>query len=160
MSDILIRWMKNGDYEGLVELENLIWNSTNAPDPIFWESAVEYGSRRSERDQLVAILDNKVVGYASFHHPTPLVSNRHVFEFNIGVHPKAQRLGVGRKLLDALKEEVKKRGGKKLTLRVLATNPSAYEFYIACGFLEQGRLLKEFMIEGKEVDDILMYHFI
>lgn len=160
MTNILIRWMKKSDYEDLAELDNLIWNSSNAPDPIFWESAAEYGARRISRDQLVAVVNNKVIGYASFHHPTPLVFNRHVFEFNIGVHPEAQRLGVGRKLLDTLKEEVRKKGGRKLSLRVLATNPTALEFYKACGFIEQGRLSKEFLIEGKEVDDILMYKMI
>jgi len=42
----------------------------------------------------------------------------------------------------------------------MATNTSAIKFYRSLGFVEQGRLVKEFIIEGHEIDDILMYKWL
>jgi len=44
----------------------------------------------------------------------------------------------------------------KLRLRVLATNPRARRVYDRQGYVEEGRLVGEFMIDGQLVDDILM----
>ncbi|WP_027724235.1 GNAT family N-acetyltransferase [Tuberibacillus calidus] len=160
MSTVTIRWMQKEDARDLVELDNLIWNETNAPDPIHWDSVEEYVEHRKGRNQLVAVMDGKIVGYIEFYRPTPLKANRHVFEFNIGVHPDAQGHGVGRRLIEAASREVLALGGKKLALRVMATNTSAIKFYRSLGFVEQGRLVKEFIIEGHEIDDILMYKWL
>ncbi|MGV3489563.1 MAG: GNAT family N-acetyltransferase [Tuberibacillus sp.] len=160
MSNIMIRWMQEKDSADLVELDNTIWNESNAPDPIHWDSAEEYNEYRKDRKILVAVMDDKVIGYVNFYRPTPLKSNRHVFEFNIGVNSNAQGLGVGKKLVESVIEEVRSLGARKLSLRVLSTNTSAIAFYSKLGFKEQGRLIGEFIISDKEVDDILMYKWI
>jgi ribosomal protein S18 acetylase RimI-like enzyme len=80
-----------------------------------------------------------------------------VLELNIAIHPKYQRQGVGRVLMDALLKFAAERGVRKLSLRVLGSNPGAIAFYKSCGFVEQGRLVEEFLINGTYVDDILMW---
>jgi RimJ/RimL family protein N-acetyltransferase len=41
-------------------------------------------------------------------------------------------------------------------LRVLAPNHSARRLYESCGFVVEGTLRAEFLLEGEEVDDVLM----
>ena len=47
-------------------------------------------------------------------------------------------------------------GGRKVTLRVLGPNTRARELYRRCGFVEEGVLRAEFVIDGVAVDDVLM----
>ena len=59
--------------------------------------------------------------------------------------------------MDAVKVVAAERGIRKLSLRVLASNAGAVAFYQSCGFIEQGRLVDEFYLNGQYVDDILMW---
>lgn len=156
MSNILIREMLPIDYEALVELENLIWNDSNAPVSIHYSSVEEF-AKHHDRPQLIALIDGVARGYISYHPPIPLPSNKHVLEFSIGVHPSAQGQGIGRLLIEALTDYAKKNNITKLSLRVMGSNPGAIRFYQSCGFKEQGRLVNEFLINGRYVDDLLMY---
>ena len=107
--------------------------------------------------QFVAILNGKVAGYIGYKNPTGLPTNTHVIELDIGVHPDFQRMGVGKKLLDYICTWAKVEGMTKIAIRVLASNPTAINFYLDNGFIEQGRLVDEFFIDGKYVDDLLFY---
>jgi RimJ/RimL family protein N-acetyltransferase len=62
--------------------------------------------------------------------------------------------------MDAMKQYALEQGITKLRLRVLSSNPGAIAFYTQCGFVTEGRLISEFYIAGKYVDDILMSYFI
>lgn len=108
-------------------------------------------------DVLVAETTDTVVGYLALGHPTPLASNAHVWQVQaLAVDPAQGRRGIGRALLRAAVEEATRRGGTRLTLRVLASNPSARALYEAEGFEVEGVLRGEFVLDGNQVDDILM----
>lgn len=77
-------------------------------------------------------------------------------EVNIAVHPNYQRLGIGRQLMEAIKEHAAAHAIRKLRLRVLSCNESAISFYRECGFVEEGRLREEFYLGGRYVDEIFM----
>lgn len=154
---IEIRLSKKEDFKELIAIDHRIWNSVTTPAKIVWESVDEYSKRNPEKSQIVAIVDGEVAGYLGFHHPTPLVTNQHVLELDIGIDQRFQGKGIGLQLVEKGKEVAKAKGIRKLALRVLATNNSAVQFYKKCGFVEQGRLINEFFIDGKYVDDILMY---
>ncbi|OCA86263.1 GNAT family N-acetyltransferase [Bacillus sp. FJAT-27986] len=154
---MVIRSSRIEDYEQLIELENLIWNYTNTPMPIVWESVADYAQHFPPGSMFVAIEDGRVAGYMSVKYPTPLESNCHVWEMAIGVHPDFQGKSIGSKLLQFLDEEGKKRGIRKISLRVLSTNTPAISFYKRNGYIEQGVLKGEFFLNGQYVDDILMY---
>jgi RimJ/RimL family protein N-acetyltransferase len=49
-----------------------------------------------------------------------------------------------------------RRSDARITLRVLSTNPAARRLYESCGFVVEGVLRGEFLLEGREVDDVLM----
>ena len=106
---------------------------------------------------LVAELDGAVAGYVQLGPATPLESSRHVLLINgLAVDPQLQGGGVGRALVAAAADEARRRGARKLSLRVLGTNDRARALYERCGFVVEGVLEGEFHIEGRDVDDILM----
>jgi RimJ/RimL family protein N-acetyltransferase len=53
-------------------------------------------------------------------------------------------------------DEARRRGARKLSLRVLATNPGARRLYERCGFVVEGVLREEFLLDEVFVDDVLM----
>ena len=63
---------------------------------------------------------------------------------------------MGRALLDAAVEEARRRGARRLTLRVLGANVAARRLYERSGFLVEGVLRGEFHLDGQDVDDVLM----
>lgn len=154
---MVIRASRIEDYEQLIELENLIWDYTNTPMPMVWDSVADYAGHFPPGSQFVLIENGKLAGNMSVKYPTPLDCNRHVWEIAIGVHPDFQGKGIGSKLLQFLDEEGRKHGIRKICLRVLSTNITAISFYKKNGYLEQGVLKGEFFLNGQYVDDILMY---
>ncbi len=154
---LIIRPSTLEDIPQLVALDNIAWADDINPVPIHWDSTEDYLSSCPPGSQLVAEENGIICGYTHSKKVTPLPSNSHVAELVIAVHPEHQGKGVGKKLLTALEAQTKQEGHRKLTLRVLASNGGAVEFYKRCGYQEQGRLIEEFYLSGRYVDDILMY---
>ncbi|MNJ43397.1 N-acyltransferase YncA [compost metagenome] len=148
------------DASAIMELDKLVWDESTTPGQINWRSKVHFLETCPPGSQLVAVIGDKLCGYLGFAPPTPLTSNRHVYDINIAVHPDYQGQGVGQGLMSQMKELAQEQGIRKLSLRVLATNQRAITFYKQCGFMEQGRLVAEFYLQGKYVDDILMYYLL
>lgn len=116
-----------------------------------------FGERTDPGGVLVAEDDGEPLGYVALHQPIPLPSHRHVLEINgLAVDPRHQGRGAGRLLVEEAKREARRRGARKLSLRVLAPNRSARRLYEGCGFVVEGTLRAEFMLEGDDVDDVLM----
>jgi RimJ/RimL family protein N-acetyltransferase len=157
MCNLLIRPSTMSDFGQLVELNNVIWKDYNTPQPIYWESEDDYSKQCPAGSQFVAISNDNVAGYVGYKNPSKLRSNIHVLEIIIGIHPNFQGKGIGKALINYTCKWGKENGITKLSLRVLATNEPAISFYLKNGFIEQGRLIDEFIIGGKFVDDILMY---
>ncbi|WP_226670231.1 GNAT family N-acetyltransferase [Metabacillus litoralis] len=157
---IKIRFSKESDFEQLIDIDHKVWTMKTTPTVIKWGSLIEFCEKNPEGSQLVAILEERVVGYLGFHHPTPLKTNQHVLEIDIAVDQHYQGKGIGRMLLNELMKIAKEKSIHKLALRVLSSNEGAIDFYKKCGFIEQGRLVKEFLIDGEFVDDLLMYKLV
>jgi ribosomal protein S18 acetylase RimI-like enzyme len=63
---------------------------------------------------------------------------------------------VGRALLRAAREEARRQGARRITLRVLGHNTPARTLYESEGFVVEGILPGEFLLDGAYVDDVLM----
>ncbi|MFC4775212.1 GNAT family N-acetyltransferase [Paenibacillus sp. GCM10023252] len=157
---IQIRPSARIDSAQLMQLDNELWNPLTAPVPIHFDSEQQFEDSNPPGSLLVAVMGNTVCGYIGYRASTPLPSNSHVAELNIGVHSSHHRKGIGRMLIEALEEKLASEGRTKLALRVLATNEQAISFYESCGFAEQGRLVGEFYLDGRYVDDVLMYKWL
>jgi RimJ/RimL family protein N-acetyltransferase len=70
----------------------------------------------------------------------------------LAVDPREQGRGVGSSLI----AEARRRGARRLTLRVLAPNAAARAAYAAGGFQVEGVLRGEFLPGDRYVDDVVM----
>lgn len=156
----MIRLSELKDAAQLMELDALVWDKYTSPEPLNWRSRQQYLQHCPPGSQLIAVQGERVCGYVGFHPATGMPVNRHVYEINIAVHPHDRRCGMATALMDAMKQYALEQGITKLRLRVLSSNPGAITFYTQCGFVTEGRLISEFYIAGKYVDDILMSYFI
>ena len=157
---LTVRYSELKDAARLMELDELVWKPGNAPEALEWHSLEHYLLQCPPGSQLVAVRGDEILGYIGFREPTGMESNRHVYELNIAVHPSHRRKGLGRILIEELKVLAQLRGKSKLRLRVLSSNPGAIAFYKVCGFKEEGRLVKEYYLDGRYVDDVLMSYFL
>jgi ribosomal protein S18 acetylase RimI-like enzyme len=158
---ITVRTARADDDAALVAIDDLTWTPDVSPAPPQDPPRAFFGERLDPADALVAELDGAVAGYATLHNTIPLPSHAHVLEINgVAVHPAAGGRGVGRRLVDAAVEEARSRGARKVTLRVFAPNAVARRLYERCGFVEEGFLREEFLLDGHYVDDVLMARYL
>lgn len=154
--DVRVRPATTDDGDRIVALDRVTFSQAVSPGERPAGTADAF-ARVDPADVLVAEAAGSVVGYLALGHPTPLASNAHVWQVQaLAVDPDHGRQGIGRALLRAAAAEATRRGGTRLTLRVLATNPSARALYEAEGFVVEGVLHGEFVLDGAPVDDVLM----
>lgn len=146
------------DEEELSHLDRVTWSPLHAvmprpqpPYPPF------FTDRHAPEDHLVAELNRRIVGYVRLCFPTPLPCNAHVRQIQgLAVADEARGHGVGRALIRAAIEEARRRGARRITLRVLAHNTPARKLYESEGFVVEGVLPEEFFLDGAYVDDVFM----
>ncbi|MDR9853455.1 GNAT family N-acetyltransferase [Paenibacillus sp. VCA1] len=157
---LTIRVSRMKDAQALMDIDELVWTERTAPEPLRWTSREEFLRHCPPESQLVADADGTVCGYVGFRDPTGLAAHAHVCEINIAVHPAYQREGIGTRLIGEAKVWAAGQGKLKLRLRVLSTNAGAIRFYRKCGFVEEGRLHREYRVGGGYADEIWMAYFL
>ncbi|MGX2997659.1 N-acetyltransferase family protein [Streptomyces sp. JNUCC 64] len=158
MPDLRIRPARPEDDGALTRLDRDTWSPVHAvaPRPVPPHDPF-FDERHRPGDHLVALVDGEVAGYVRLGSPTPLPSNAHVLQIQgLAVAESARGAGVGRALLRAVTEESRRRGARRLTLRVLGHNAPARALYASEGFVVEGVLPGEFLVGGEYVDDVLM----
>ena len=111
------------------------WTSLSAP-------LARTTSRR--RPGLRRWLGAGVVGYVKLRPPLRIPSNAHVLQIQgLAVDPAHRQMGIGRRLVLAAVDQARRRGARKVSLRVLATNRTARALYESCGFTVEGILRAE-----------------
>ena len=153
-----IRHATLDDEDALGHLDRSTWSTLHSvgprPEPPY---ATFFDERFGPRDHLVAELDGQLVGYIRLGLPTSLACNAHVRQIQgLAVAEEARGAGVGRALLRAVREEALRQGARRLTLRVLGHNAPARALYEAEGFVVEGVLPEEFLLDGEYVDDVFM----
>ncbi|HTH54797.1 MAG TPA: GNAT family N-acetyltransferase [Cyclobacteriaceae bacterium] len=107
---------------------------------------------------LVAELENQMVGLLFFAASAKLKS-AHTGEFGVSVHPKYQRTGIGRALIESLLDWAKDHPQiEKIFLQVFATNSNAIKLYQRMGFVEEGRHVKAIKQPSSEYVDIIQMY--
>ncbi|MFF1902057.1 GNAT family N-acetyltransferase [Kitasatospora sp. NPDC058218] len=155
--DLIIRPAQTEDEKELSELNRAAWSwqSDVAPQPA--EGDGVFDERHTPDQFLLALLDGRIVGHIRVVAPTPLASNRHVRQIQgLAVSSSARGRGIGRALVEAGCTAAREQGARRITLRVLGHNAPARRLYEACGFVVEGSLAEEFLIDGRYVDDIWM----
>ncbi|MGQ4384081.1 N-acetyltransferase family protein [Streptomyces sp. SAS_270] len=153
-----IRTATLDDEDALGRLDRDTWSPMHAvqprPRPPYEPF---YSERFGPRDHLVAEIDGELVGYIRLGYPTSLACNAHVRQIQgLVVADAARGAGVGRALLRAVQAEARRQGARRIALRVLGHNTPARKLYESEGFVVEGILPGEFLLEGEYVDDVLM----
>jgi [ribosomal protein S18]-alanine N-acetyltransferase len=148
-ASVTVRRFEEPDLEPVVELAELVdqapgWSrsvyaSLFEADPVLERVALIAGSAT----------DGQVLGFAI----ASLILPEAELE-NIAVAPDARRRGVGRRLFEAVVDQIRSRGARELRLEVRASNHNAIRFYQSLGFESTGRR-PAYYTETKE-DAILM----
>jgi ribosomal protein S18 acetylase RimI-like enzyme len=163
LTTVTIRPARAEDDAQLLEIDFATWTSTvsPAPPPTRSERPTFFREGRGPSTFLVAELSGVPCGFVSLRHASPLASHAHVMEINgLAVDPAAQGNGVGRHLVEHAVAEARRRGATKVTLRVLGPNKGAQRLYTRCGFVVEGVLKGEFVLDGTAVDDLLMARYL
>ena len=160
------------DAEGLVTLiraqaddrRGMVITADQVSDASVFRARLEEQRARRERGELavtwVAELDGALVaeGHIAALAPARL---RHVAGLALGVHPGAQRLGLGRAVLHALLDAAHASGTVRVELRVRADNVRARALYRSAGFSDES-VFRQFvrLDDGTFVDDVGMVRFL
>jgi len=155
---IEVRMARAADEAQLARLDQVAWSPQSGfPSVARQAGDLFFTAGSPPQAHLVGTISGAVVGYIRLATPSPLPEEAHVLAVHgLAVAPEARRRGVATALLTAAEQRARRRGARKLSLRVLSTNPGAIQLYAQLGFEEEGRLLGEFLIEGRYVDDVLL----
>jgi ribosomal protein S18 acetylase RimI-like enzyme len=154
---ITTRTARAEDEAALAKIDERTWTSVVSPAPPPPPGTAFFDESARPEDFLVAEHDGVVAGYVRLAEGFGIPAHRHVLVLGgLAVDPDRQRLGIARRLVDAAVAEARRRGARKLTLRVLGHNTGARRVYERCGFVVEGVLRGEFRIDGEDVDDVLM----
>jgi GNAT superfamily N-acetyltransferase len=118
-----------------------------------WEEYQAQGSERSGYYWLVDKVDDRILGYACYG-PRALTDRTYDLYW-IAVSPDAHRGGIGRGLLAASEEAIRKLGGRLLVLETsgLPTYEPTRKFYLSTGYTLEATL-KDFYTDG---DDLVIF---
>jgi len=156
-ADVTIRAARADDEAPLLAVDRATWSRYTSPAPAP-PSGPFFNERTQPENVLVAELGGSVAGYGKIEHPTELPASEHVWHVTgLAVDPAAEGQGVGRALMEALIDEARAHGGRRITLRVFAPNERAQRLYRRLGFELEGTLRGEFKVGDDEyVDDLMM----
>ncbi|MDV3429636.1 MAG: GNAT family N-acetyltransferase [Bacillota bacterium] len=105
---------------------------------------------------LLALIDGKIAGNCTFR-AGERIRIIHTGEFGITVRKEYWGLGIGTYLLETLIYWAKEtKIIRKINLRVRTDNYKAIKLYEKFGFEKEGIIRRDFLIEGKFYDSILM----
>jgi ribosomal protein S18 acetylase RimI-like enzyme len=153
----VIRPAREADEDALSAFDHALWAPTHTPSPRPPGPRPFLAGWAAGCDVLIAEVDGGLAGYVAIGRSLPVEANAHVLEVKgLLVDPAQRRRGVGRTLVQSAVQAATTRGARRLRLRVLSSNPEARALYEACGFVVEGVLREEFMLDGAYVDDVLM----
>lgn len=155
--NVTVRPATAADEGPLGELDRAAWSPLHAVMPRPQSPYPSFFGRSDPADILVAEQHGRILGYLRVAVPTPVPSNAHVRQIQgLVVAEDARRRGLGRALVRAAVDATRRQGATRITLRVLGHNHPARSLYAAEGFVVEGVLPGEFILDGEAVDDVWM----
>ena len=157
MSDLYLRAAAAGDAAAVAAIYNdgiadrLATFETRPREPAEIEAWLEDGL-----PFIVAVAGDEVVGWARVSPYSDRCVYEGVGEHGVYVARSARGGGVGRRLLDALREEAERAGLYKLTSRVFTDNAASRAVHLAAGFDEVGVQRRHGRLDGHWKDCVLV----
>jgi len=106
-------------------------NATFETEAPSWEA---WDRSQLDRHRLVAVEEERVVGWAVVHHVSPRPCYAGVVEHSVYVHSDAQGKGVGRALLERLIVDTEQAGIWTIQTGIFPENEASLALHVKCGF--------------------------
>lgn len=144
--EVKIRFMEERDLEAVGELEKQCFS-----DP--WSVKLLQDGMESQWDTFwVALVEENVIGYSNLR----VLSDEGELE-RIAVDAKWRRLGVGRKLMEAMENFAENHQVSAVTLEVRSQNTAARRLYESYGFQEAG--IRKRYYRNPDDDAVIMWQY-
>lgn len=82
---------------------------------------------------LGAVVEGRIVGGVVLFEMTPIHGTKEFYVYDIAVHPEFQKQGIGKKLVEAVREEARARGIGTIFVEAESEDEGAVAFYRALG---------------------------
>jgi len=109
---------------------------------------------------LVAECEDRLVGWCRIFADTVSPFARHTAELGIGVTKPYREIGIGSHLLRQAIQAAKEARLEKLTATAFAINERALNLFIGRGFKVTGRRYRQFNLDGRYIDELLLERFL
>ena len=110
---------------------------------------------RANHAQFVAEVEGTIVGWCDAIPGEPLSGTTHVGRLGMGILQAYRQQGIGRQLVGATLQKAAMNGLLKVELTVHASNLAAIALYRGTGFVEEGRRVRGWFVDGTSVPLIL-----
>ncbi|MCL2565417.1 MAG: ribosomal protein S18-alanine N-acetyltransferase [Defluviitaleaceae bacterium] len=145
---IEVRPFNKSDLDSIYEIELESFSIPWAKDDLHKDAVINKLSI-----YLVAVYDDKVVGYAGMWH---VVTEGHIT--NIAVSPAYRNMGIGQKLIEGLEIIAREKEMIGITLEVRMNNGAAQKLYMKNGYVVEG-IRKNYYADTKE-DALIMWKYL
>lgn len=159
---VTVRRAVDSDDEALLSIEMSAWDSSSGFPSFRSPDREKFFTERSGPEaHLIAEDGGKLVGYIRLNDAYPFIEGAGVLSVNgLAVAPSARGRGVGSALLEAVTAEAKLRGARKIILHVFGTNATARRLYERHGYVLEGTMKAEYLIENQYVDSHILSKFL
>jgi len=139
-TDIFFRECKQSDMEEVIEILQAI--SVFKPSQSNYLSIWDNFCKQQNTYSLVAIIDNKIIGYGALVIEKKIRGGKVGHVEDIVTHPNYKKKGIGKLIVDSLYEIAEKEDCYKLTLQCKEQN---VEFYKKCDYEVSGVAMQRFI---------------
>jgi ribosomal protein S18 acetylase RimI-like enzyme len=168
--EVILRPSRVEDAEGLTELDRtlaedgrgMVFGLDQVPTPEEWRVRIEMMGREREAKSVSLVAERRgtIAASATLRQFVPSFCSHAAF-VALGVHPDAQRRGIGRAMLEMLIEHAKKSSLIRVELYVRDDNHRARALYRSVGFVDEGVRARFIRLpDGRFVDDRTMVLFL
>jgi len=109
---------------------------------------------------LVAECEGRIVGWCRAFADTVSPFARHTAEVGIGILKPYREIGIGTHLLRQAIQGSREARLEKLTAAIFAINERALNLFIGRGFKVTGRRYRQFNLDGRYIDELLLERFL
>lgn len=125
-----------------------------------WRAALGLSPPSGWKILLAAECEHHIVGWCRVFAETVSPFARHTAEVGIGVTKPYREIGIGTCLLRQAIQAAREARLEKLTATAFAINERALNLFIGRGFKVTGRRYRQFNLDGRYVDELLMERFL
>ena len=155
-----IRPIEPHDFAYVAKIENQNWTLKSTPFVI--NSSAEKIMKKILKGTryLLAEEEGVILGVLDYGPRNKSEFGSHVITFGVMTVQEARGKGVATQLIQHLIHEARTEKYEKITINAMSSNPTAIALYERLGFQLEGRLKKEYFIDGAYVDSLIYAYYL